>query len=303
MLVCDNSLRDLTLGKSMNGDKPDFICVGMQKGGTRWLFDQLEFHPDFWMPPLKELRYFEKERPLLLAQRLKKRARAKLSGKSNVLTSRRDFSEADIEWLEKYIEIIRDSKVNFNFYSSLFDTAGTKLSGDISPGYSQFSRQKAQKIREQFPTAKILLLVRDPVSRTWSQYCMAARKFNWPDPESTHTLQRFLEKPSWRLLSDLPKIVENWKIDENDSVFKLFWFDDIVTRPETTISDIIDFVGGDGNKKPTIAANYNRKTTLRKVPMTPEAHEILVSALGSILEKSAASFGGWAKEWRTLRRN
>ena len=34
---------------------PDFLCVGAQKGGTRWLYDQLQLHPDFWMPPVKEL--------------------------------------------------------------------------------------------------------------------------------------------------------------------------------------------------------------------------------------------------------
>ena len=29
---------------------PDFICIGMQKAGTRWLYQQLRGHPEFWMP-------------------------------------------------------------------------------------------------------------------------------------------------------------------------------------------------------------------------------------------------------------
>jgi hypothetical protein len=37
---------------------PDFLCVGAQKTGTSWLYQQLAEHPDFWMPPLKELHYF-----------------------------------------------------------------------------------------------------------------------------------------------------------------------------------------------------------------------------------------------------
>src|SRR4051812_40030612 len=36
---------------------PDFICIGMPKAGTDWLFDQLQYHPDFWMPPVKEIAY------------------------------------------------------------------------------------------------------------------------------------------------------------------------------------------------------------------------------------------------------
>ena len=36
---------------------PDFLCVGAQKAGTSWLYKQLSGHPDFWMPPWKELHY------------------------------------------------------------------------------------------------------------------------------------------------------------------------------------------------------------------------------------------------------
>jgi hypothetical protein len=38
---------------------PDFLCVGAQKGGTSWLYRELERHPDFWMPPVKELQYLK----------------------------------------------------------------------------------------------------------------------------------------------------------------------------------------------------------------------------------------------------
>src|SRR2546430_11566837 len=40
--------------------RPDFLCIGAQKGGTTWLYRQLYSHPDFWMPPIKELEYFTK---------------------------------------------------------------------------------------------------------------------------------------------------------------------------------------------------------------------------------------------------
>src|SRR2546423_15689927 len=39
---------------------PDFICIGAQKAGTGWLYEQLRNHPDFWMPPMKELHYFDR---------------------------------------------------------------------------------------------------------------------------------------------------------------------------------------------------------------------------------------------------
>ena len=38
---------------------PDFLCIGAQKAGTHWLYDQLQHHDDFWMPPIKELHFFD----------------------------------------------------------------------------------------------------------------------------------------------------------------------------------------------------------------------------------------------------
>src|SRR6185295_12624998 len=39
---------------------PDFLCIGAQKAGTGWLYEQLRSHPGFWMPPMKELHYFDR---------------------------------------------------------------------------------------------------------------------------------------------------------------------------------------------------------------------------------------------------
>src|SRR5262245_10957802 len=47
-------------GYGASAARPDFLCVGAQKGGTTWLYWQLDSHPDFWMPPVKELHYFDK---------------------------------------------------------------------------------------------------------------------------------------------------------------------------------------------------------------------------------------------------
>src|ERR1700757_3086986 len=46
-------------GSDADGARPDFLCVGAHKSGTTWLYQQLDSHPDFWMPPVKELHYFD----------------------------------------------------------------------------------------------------------------------------------------------------------------------------------------------------------------------------------------------------
>ena len=47
---------------------PGFVGIGMQKAGTRWLHDQLQSHPELWLPLGKELHFFDRgfEPPNLL---------------------------------------------------------------------------------------------------------------------------------------------------------------------------------------------------------------------------------------------
>lgn len=56
---------------------PDFLCIGMGKAGTGWLYDQCAHHPDFWMPPIKEIHYLDREQPNLRAARRSLRRRDK----------------------------------------------------------------------------------------------------------------------------------------------------------------------------------------------------------------------------------
>lgn len=45
-----NSTASLTL--------PDFLCIGFRKSGTTWLYENLHFHPEIYLPPYKNVRYF-----------------------------------------------------------------------------------------------------------------------------------------------------------------------------------------------------------------------------------------------------
>src|SRR3984957_2732032 len=39
---------------------PDFLCIGAQKAGTTWLHKMLGQHPGAWLPPIKEIHYFDR---------------------------------------------------------------------------------------------------------------------------------------------------------------------------------------------------------------------------------------------------
>jgi hypothetical protein len=43
---------------SQNLVLPDFLCIGVQKAGTSWLYENLRLQPEIFMPDKKELDYF-----------------------------------------------------------------------------------------------------------------------------------------------------------------------------------------------------------------------------------------------------
>ena len=38
--------------------KPGALCIGAQKAGTSWLAQMLGQHPQIWIPPFKEVQFF-----------------------------------------------------------------------------------------------------------------------------------------------------------------------------------------------------------------------------------------------------
>jgi hypothetical protein len=88
---------------------PDFLCVGAQKGGTQWLYDQLQHHPDFWMPPIKELHYFDGRRvraakaAALYAEAV---AGLEATNRDRVLNADRVLESRDLEFLKAFADLL-----------------------------------------------------------------------------------------------------------------------------------------------------------------------------------------------------
>src|SRR3977135_2203152 len=123
---------------------PDFLCIGAQKAGTGWLYEQLREHPDFWMPPLKELHYFDRLG----------RARRRPTGKKGdrLETARKDArDERDLRFLDAVQILSTRSQIDLPAYAALFGWKGSLLSGDITPGYSILPDAAIERIATYIP--------------------------------------------------------------------------------------------------------------------------------------------------------
>src|ERR1700754_3667019 len=97
---------------------PGFICVGAQKAGTGWLYEQLRNHPDFWLPPMKELHYFDRvvsgakiQRSLAPARKEQDRIR---------IARERARDQRDNEFLDQFEHLSARETLDLEGYAKLF---------------------------------------------------------------------------------------------------------------------------------------------------------------------------------------
>jgi hypothetical protein len=278
-------------------DGPDFICIGLPKAGTGWLFDQLDDHPDFWMPPVKELMYLAEAFPRMPYARDKPAREGKSRGERRV--HRQIFDARDEAFLAHAREHRRGA-MNLDVYAGLFAAKGALLSGDVSPPYWTLDPGTIERVAARFPATRIVLLVRDPVARAWSRISMAWRSdlFDAALLDDAEGFKDYIvrTKKIGRLFAT--EVAQRWRKHAPAMALGIFLFDDVEQRPESARRDILAFLGADpGKPSHTRPAGHNRKADEKKLAMTPAARAVLAEHFAQELRASGSAFGGAAQEW------
>jgi hypothetical protein len=261
---------------------PDFLCVGAQKGGTSWLYRQLELHPDFWMPPVKELHYFDE-----------------LSRIPSVASTRaRD--DRDCRFLESVKRLSALSHIDLQDYARLFEPKESLLSGDITPAYSMLSDEVIERIVHRFPNLKVIFLARDPVERAWSQLSMGVRLRNIRPFDATDAddVVRNLLNPGVLLRSHPSKIVARWKRYVRPDFFRIYFFDDLEKNPAELRRSILLFLGADPDKPSgRLKAEANQDDKRHKLRLSDKVRSRVAQFFEQELKSCATELGGPAKRW------
>jgi len=265
-----------------NGARPDFLCIGAHKGGTTWLYQQLDSHPDFWMPPFKELHYFDQL--------------------SNVerASSPRCSDERDLRFLESIKNLSAKPYMDLEHYALLFEPKGSLLSGDISPNYSTLSNEVIRQVVGYFPTLKVIFLARDPVERVWSHLSMEVRyhQIESFDVTDINEVNRNLVRRGLLLRSYPSAVVARWKRHVQPDRFRIYFFDDLQGNPTELRRSILRFLDADPTKRGSRAmADYNGWAGVEKLPLTDEVRSHLARFFKKELKTCAARLGGPARDW------
>jgi sulfotransferase family protein len=138
---------------------PNFFIVGAPKAGTTSLYYYLDQHPEVFMCPVKEANHFASEiRPEGFAEDLQGRVRREIKAIQKYLAgpmSEKRFGAIGLDW-DHYLRLFRNVQRE-------------KAIGEASVCYL-WSETAAQNIATRIPAAKIVMILRDPVERAFSQY-------------------------------------------------------------------------------------------------------------------------------------
>jgi hypothetical protein len=245
---------------------PNFVVIGAPKCGTTSLYYYLGRHPDVYLPRRKELHYFSSEQMVRLVGG---------PGDAYIVSM-----------------ICRTRKDYESFYSGVQDE---RAIGDISPSYFYFP-EASERIRDELGSPRIVVLVRDPIEKAFSQYMHLIRD-NRETLEFFDALkaegQRIAEgwAALWRYAESsiyTPRIQKYLDVFGEDRV-RIIRFEELTSSRHATLEELFRFLEVDPGFRPDVSMTYNRsgKPRLRFLadliakpnPVTSAARRLLPEAV------------------------
>lgn len=272
---------------------PHFVCVGAQKAGTTWLYDRLAEQPGVWVPPEKELHFFERACPNEALIGVEEQGRPGLLERYRPLL--RHPSADTVRWIRRF----HFAPVSTRWYRDLFppELVGGRLAGDITPAYSTLDDRGVRFARRVLaPGCRVFLIVRNPVERVWSGIKMLHRwRGSSIEQVERENLRRQMEEPTHRLRGDYPRIVRLWG-EAFGQDFAVFRYDRLAEDPAAFLREVGSFIGAELDpSRSELEARANADPAARRIP--PALHELLVERFRGEIEELERLVPGTTAGW------
>jgi hypothetical protein len=261
---------------------PDFLVIGAQRAGTTWLHRVLQRHPALWLPPVKELHYFDKldiERTILNPKERRRIGLKRLLSLDPWLLTFWFGSRSD-EW-----------------YASLFSDARARglIAGEITPAYATLDETVLQRIRRMNDKIKLIFVMRDPVDRVWSAVNNAAKK----GADATTVEKSIKHAREWGAVarSGYSDTIKRMEAVFPVSQIHYCFFDDLRDRPKSLTSDLLTFLGVEPAPVPLqLPSAVNVAAVSKAVP--PEFSREMARDYLDMVQQLCRRFQGPPHKWR-----
>lgn len=218
--------------------KPNFMCIGSQKGGTSWLYEMLKQHPDIWLPDIKEIHYFDYQ--------FGEKTNTKKWGPGHIKRAmERLMNTAKTSEDKQYVQnMISQDYFTLDWYYSIFKhpyAIDKKIIGEVTPEYCSISEQGILAIKGMLGEGKIIWMVRDPYERALSQIKMSANRMLDNVPKSEKEWNLFLGKISYLNRANYSKYIPLWDRHFGNNI-KYIPYGMIKRDPHSLLIDIENFL-------------------------------------------------------------
>ena len=277
-----------------NSPGPDFVCIGAQKAGTTWLYENLKKHPEVWLPPTKEVLYFNRVR-----------TNEKLLGKWDIthpygiynryLKNQLPLKLNNLRWLREYYRLQHSKSWYLNLFNEKYTNG--KTCGDITPDYSTLDDSGVNYAKKVLGSEiPIIVILRNPIERSWSSAKMIFRYYNKDYNNDNYSdIARLLKTPYLTLCSDYTNIITRWR--ERFNNVHIMTYDKLCTSPTGFLKDISMILNIDNH--------WDNKTVGRRVwsdskriPMPETIHDLLKKQYYHEMEKLYSLTGfSEVKKW------
>jgi len=189
---------------------PSFLCIGAQKAATSWLWVMLRQHPDIWMPPIKELHFFDHlyvpENRAWTHYHIKKSVSDTLKWHFNQDTS-------NLQHIKYLVDIALVDPFTEQWYKYCFNrpAAQGKILGDITPEYSTLPEEGIEHVKKLLgENLRIIYIIRNPVERALSQLKMNISRRGM-ESESAQVWMEAAKEPAISQRGDYETYVGRWE--------------------------------------------------------------------------------------------
>jgi len=296
---------------------PDFLVIGAQRAATTWLHEILRMQSKCWVPPLKELHFFDllyerrafvedrpnpKKIPYWLRRYGALRRRAFLR---TLLQSENRGLDLWFVWRYYFLPLGRLQR-----YRNLFRPAAERgrLSGEVTPAYAILPVEVIEDVYRLNPGMKMIYILRDPIERAWSHavkdLCRNVGRCVEEIPMDQFI--EFVRAPECVQRSDYLSCLERWESVFPKQQFFIESFDRIGSDPEGFLEDTFAFLGVDPARASRMKGlQEKRNVAAGKAKGMPEpVRDVLLELHLANLEKLADRFPfvrAWVEKWTGSR--
>lgn len=215
---------------------PNFLVIGAAKAGTGSLYQYIKQHPQIYMSPVKEPRFFAFE------------------GETPNFSGPRD---------QKVHSVVSD----IGSYTRLFQGVTTELAaGEASHAYLYYSEKAAHRIHHYVPDVKLIAILRNPIERAYSSFLFLHRQGREPHLDFMQAFRESQERlqknwaPLWHYqqMGFYAKQLKPYFELFDQSQLKVYLYEDLTHDSAKLLEDLFIFLGVDSSFSPHASVEFNK---------------------------------------------